>query len=80
MLIEGFVVSLLMYCLSILYTSLYSRDKKEMGMISKDAEKLSLDDIDSLGTLVSKNTKNFMLQLVHDNEHFIHDFIEKCPL
>ena len=50
-----------------------------MGRISKDAEKLSLDDIDSLGTLVSKNTKNFMLQLMHDNEHFIHDFVEKCP-
>ena len=50
-----------------------------MGKISKDAEKLSLDDIDSLGTLVSKNTNNFLLQLVHDNELFIHGFVEKCP-
>ena len=34
--------------------------------------------IDNLGTLVSKRTKHFMLQLVRDNEHFIHDFIVKC--
>ena len=63
-----------MYCLPILYTSLYSRDKKETRKIFKDTEKLDLDDIDNLDTLVSKRTKNFMLQFVHDNEHFIHDF------
>ena len=61
-----------------IHQSILQRQEK-MGKISKDAEKLSLDDIDSLGTLVSKNTKNFMLQLVHDNEHFIHGFVERCP-
>ena len=53
-----------MYCLPILYTSLYSRDKKETRKIFKDTEKLDLDDIDNLDTLVSKRTKNLMLQLV----------------
>ena len=61
-----------MYCLPILYTSLYSRDKKETRKIFKDTEKLDLHDIDNLDTLVSKRTKNFMLQLVHNNEYFIH--------
>ena len=50
-----------------------------MRKIFKDAEKLGIDDIDNLDTLVSKRSKNLMLQLVHDNEHFIHDFVEKCP-
>ena len=45
-----------------------------MRKIFKDAEKLGLDNIDNFDTLVSKRTKNFMLQLMHDNEHFIHDF------
>ena len=58
MLIEGFVVSLLMYCLPILYTSLYSRDKKEMRKIFKDAEKLGLDNIDNFDTLVSKHPEH----------------------
>ena len=43
-----------MYCKPILYTSLYSRDEKEIRKIFKDAEKLvDLDDIDNLDTLVS---------------------------
>ena len=35
MLFEGFVVSLLMYCLPTLYTSLYSKDKKKWETFSK---------------------------------------------
>ena len=45
-----------------------------MRKIFKDAEKLGLDDIDNFDTLVSTRSKNFMLRLVHDNEHFIQDF------
>ena len=69
-----------MYCLKILYTRIYSRDKKEMKKIFKDAEKQGFEDIHNLDTLVSQRTKNIIFQQVHDNDHFIHDFIEKCPL
>ena len=59
MLVKSIVVSLLMYCWPILYTSLYSRDKKEMRKIFKGAGKLGLDDIDNPDTLVSETYQEF---------------------
>ena len=79
MLFKSFVLSLLMYCLPILYTSLFSRSKKDIRDVVKRALRLGLEDIDSIDNIIQKRTKTLMLQMIHDSDHFINNFLEQCP-
>ena len=54
MLFKSFVISLLMYCLPILYTSIYARDKKSLRKVFHDANNLGLDDVGDLDTIVKQ--------------------------
>ena len=53
MLFKSFIVSLIMYCLPVLYHTIYQRDKKDMRKIFKDASSLGLQLNYDLDTLVN---------------------------
>ena len=78
MLFKSFIVSILTYCLPILFTSIYSRDKKALRKFFKQGDRLGLD-IGDLDSVISKRTKNLALQIIHDDEHFLNNFLEKLP-
>ena len=48
MLFKSFIMSILTYCLPILYTSIYSRDKKDLRKFLKQGDKLGLENIGGL--------------------------------
>ena len=48
MIFKSFVISLLMYCLPILYTSIYARDKKSLRKVFHDANNLGLGHVGDL--------------------------------
>ena len=58
MLFKSFIVSLIMYCLPVLYPAIYQRDKKDMRKIFKDASSLGLQLNYDLDTLVDTHLKN----------------------
>ena len=78
MLFKSFVVSLLMYCLPVLFTSIYARDKKSLRKVFQDAKNLGLE-VGDLDTIVRQRTKSIILCCFSDEDHFIHDFLERCP-
>ena len=62
-----------------LHTSIYARDKKSLRKVFHDASNLGLNDVGDLDTIVKQQTKSIILRSFQDNDHFIHDFIERCP-
>ena len=76
MLFKSFIVSLLTYCLPILYTNLYAKDKKSLRYFFKEAQKLGIEDAGD----IDKRSKTLIMHFIHDNEHFINDFLEQCPI
>ena len=78
-LFRSFIQSILVYCITILYSHLYSNDKKAIKSFDKRAQfygaKLNCDVANrvlELGWLHS-------LRIFHDNDHFIHNVLEKMP-
>ena len=61
-----------MFCMPVLFPSLYVKDKDELRSIISSAQRLSLDSI-------SKRMKSTALKLIHDYDHFINSIIEQCP-
>ena len=78
MLFKSFVVSLLLYCLPVLHTSIYAKDKKLLRKVFNDAKNLGLD-VGDLDTIVKQRTKSIIMCCFSDEDHFIHDFLEHCP-
>ena len=79
MLFKSFIISLLTYCLPILYTSLYAKDKKQLRHFFKEALKLGIKDLGDIDNLIDNRTKTLLLQYIHDDNHFLNNFLEKCP-
>ena len=75
MLFKGSIISILTYCLPILYTSIYAKDKKRLRKFFKDANRLSIDNISDLDSIINNRTKNLILNYIHDDEHFINDLL-----
>ena len=73
MLFKSLIVSILTYCLPILFTRQESSEK-----VFKQGDRLGLE-IGDLDSVISKQTKNMALQMTHDDEHFINSFLEKLP-
>ena len=79
MLFKSFIISILTYCLPILYTSIYAKDKKRLRKFFKDANRLSIENISDLDSIIDNRTKNLILNYIHDDEHFINDLLPKLP-
>ena len=43
-----------------------------------DATKLGIDHPD-IDTLIADRTKTLALRYIHDDDHFINDFLSQCP-
>ena len=78
MLFKSFIVSLLTYCLPILYTHVFAKDKKCLRKFFKEAANLGLE-VGDLDSLIQKRTKTLAMTYIHDDTHFLNDFLEKCP-
>ena len=57
---------------------LYSTDKKSLRMLFKDEAKQGIEHPD-FDTLIADHTKTLALRYIHDDDHFINDFLSKCP-
>ena len=79
MLFKSFIISILTYCLPILYTSVYAKNKKRMRKFFKDAYHLNIQNISDLDSIMNNRTKNLILNYIHDDEHFINDFLPQLP-
>ena len=78
MLTKSFIVSLICYCLPTIFTCLYSTDKKSLPKLFKDEAKQGIEHPD-LDTLIADHTKTLALRYIRDDNHFINDFLSKCP-
>ena len=78
MLFKSFIVSLLTYCLPVLYTTIFAKDKKRLSKFFDQASKLKLQ-VDDLDNLMTKRTKTLTLRCIHDDDHFMNNFLAKCP-
>jgi hypothetical protein len=79
MLFKSFILSLIMYCLPVLYPAIYQRDKKDMRKIFKDASSLGLQPNYDLDTVVKTHLKNRVMQIFTDDEHFNQNYLKRCP-
>ena len=79
MLFKSFIVSVITYCLPILYTSIYARDKKDLRRVFKAGSKLGLDVDDDLDKFIDNRAHNLIFTLILDDDHFINDFLDKLP-
>ena len=78
MMFKSFVLSVLMFCMPVLFPSLYVKDKDKLRSIISSAQRLGLDSIADFDTLISKHMKSTALKLFHDDDHFINPIIEGC--
>ena len=65
---KSFVLSVLMFCMPVLFPSLF------VNVISS-TQRLDLDSIADFDTLISKRVKPTALKLYHDDDHFINSII-----
>ena len=68
-----------MFCMPVLFPSLYVKDKDKLRNIISSAQRLSLDSIADFDTLRSKRMKSTALKLFHYDDYFINSIIEQCP-
>ena len=73
-----FIVSQISYCLPTFCTCLYATDKKSLRKLFNDAAKLGIEHPD-IDTLMADRAKTLALRYMHDDDHFINDFVSKCP-
>ena len=79
MLFKSFIISLWTYCLLILYTSVCAKDKRDLRKIFNDGGSFGLFNIDTLDNLMDKRAKTLILNIIHDDNHIINDFLHKLP-
>ena len=79
MLFKNVILSILTYCIPILYPCVYAKDKRPMRKLFKEADKHELPGISDLDSIIERRTKTLIMSYIHDDEHFIHDFLEQLP-
>ena len=58
---------------------MYQCDKKDIRKIFKDATSLGLELGYDLDSIVNNQTKSRIMQIYMDDEHFMQEFLERCP-
>jgi len=76
MLFKSFIISLTVF---LFFTSLYAKDKKQLLHFFKEALKLGIKDLGDINNLIDVRTETLLPQYIHDDNHFLNDFLEKCP-
>ena len=56
-----------------------SQRKRPMRKLFKEADKHELPGISDLDSIIERRTKTLIMSYIHDDEHFIHDFLEQLP-
>ena len=55
------------------------KEKRPMRRFLKEAERHELLGISDLDKIIDKRTKTLIMNYIHDEEHFINDFLEQLP-
>ena len=50
-----------------------------MRKFFKQASRLNIQNIGDLDSIIDNRTKNLILNYIHDDDHFINDFLPKLP-
>jgi len=50
-----------------------------LNKVKHEAMKEALKDLGNFNNLIDVRTKTLLLQYIHDDNHFLNDFLEKCP-
>ena len=79
MMFKSFILSLILYCMPVMYQSLRNEEKKQLRRFFSFARALGLVEIDDLDTIIRDRTMRLAFNYIHDDDHFIHNFLEKCP-
>ena len=56
-----------------------AKDKRDLRKIFNEGSRLSLFNIDTLDNLMDKRAKTLILNIIHDDNHIINDFLHKLP-
>ena len=69
-------MSLITYCLPIIFTCIYASDKKAIRKIFKDCANLGIEyhDIDPH---IQKITKTLAIKYIEDGDYFINEFLSR---
>ena len=78
-LFKSFIISILTYCIPTLYPCVYAKEKRPMRTFFKVADRQELSGISDLDTIIDKRTKTLIMSYIHNEEHFINDFLEQLP-
>ena len=61
MLFKSFIISVLTYCLPVLFTCMYAKHKKRLRKFFGDGKKIGIDNIGDLDTLIDNRSKNLIM-------------------
>ena len=75
MLFKSFIMSLISYCLAIIFTCIYA--KKAIRKIFKDCSKFGIEYHIDLN--IQKITRTLAIKYIEDDDHFINEFLSQCP-
>ena len=81
MFFKSFIIALLTYCLPILYTHVhvFAWNKIYLKNFFSGAGKLDLD-VGNSDNFIQQCTKSLATTYIHEDEHFVNAFLDKCPL
>ena len=68
MLFKSFIMSLISYCLPIIFTCIYASDIKAIRKIFKDCFKLGIEYLD-IDSHIRKLTKTLAIKYIKDDDH-----------
>ena len=78
MLFKSLILSVITYCLPIFFTSIYASDKKCIRQVFIDGIKVGIEN-PGIDALMTKQTRTLAMRYIHEDEHLINDFLDKCP-
>lgn len=75
---NSFVASHVFYCLIIFYSNLSSTDKQALKKVHEQGRRL-LGHNTTLDQIIKNKTASYAWKIFIDQQHFIHDFLNKLP-
>ena len=78
-LFRSFIESILFYCITIFYSHIYSNDKKAIKSFFKEAKFYGAELDCDIDARISELGRTYSLRIFHDDNHFIHNLLERMP-
>ena len=76
---KSFIESKILHCIILYFDHLYSNQKAEMRDILLASKRYGVSIDYTLDSLISDRAKNYVLNIFHNESHFVHDILDKLP-